>query len=255
MNRVLLHNHSTWSDGRMSLKGVARLAEWLGADAVVMSEHDYCFTSLKWDEYVGACMNASTSECVIIPGIEYSSPDDDFHILTVGTPRFHGARRELVDSLAEIRAEGGATVLAHPLRRNCFARITKEILDQLDAIEIWNRKTDGLLPKKAFFQFARTHELGVTVGMDLHTWRQSFPMWNEMGPDLKVLDGRSIAASLRARETVPACVLGKLVPCLSAESSPALTMLSAAEKCRSVVRDTRDLVRSGWVRSPSSSGH
>jgi predicted metal-dependent phosphoesterase TrpH len=231
----------------MSLDGIAKLGEKLGATAVVMSEHDYCFTPLKWDEYLVACRQASTSRCKVIPGIEYSSPDDDFHVLSVGTPRFHGARRDLVDTLAEIRAEGGATVLAHPSRKNCFGKITPEILDQLDAIEIWNRKTDGLLPVKSYFQFSRARELGTTVGMDLHTWRQIFPMWNEIYSDSRVLDGRSIAASLRQRETVPACIVGKLAPCLGSDVSPALMILSAAERCRRVIRDMRDAIQPGQL--------
>ena len=243
ISRILLHNHSTWSDGCMSLDGVAKLGNRLGAAAVVMSEHDYHFTPLKWDEYVAACREASTSGCVIVPGIEYSSPDDDFHILTVGTPRFHGARRDLVDTLAEVRAEGGATVLAHPSRRNCFEKITREILGQLDAVEIWNRKADGLLPVRSYFKFARKRNLGTTVGMDLHTWRQIFPMWNEMSSDAKTLDGNLIAASLRGRETVPVCITGKLTPSMVSDVSPALAMLSAAETCRRVVRDMRDAIR------------
>src|SRR5271166_6064505 len=59
-HRVLLHNHSTWSDGHMSLNTVARLGEHLGASAVVMSEHDFDFTEIKWEDYVQACREAST---------------------------------------------------------------------------------------------------------------------------------------------------------------------------------------------------
>ena len=69
------------------------------------------------------------------------------------------------ETLAEVRAEGGATVLAHPSRRNCFEKITSEMLGQLDAIEIWNRKADGLLPIRSYFDFARLHNLGATVSM------------------------------------------------------------------------------------------
>jgi len=229
----------------MSLDGIAKLGERLGARAVVMSEHDYHFTPVKWDEYVAACSSASTDRCVVIPGIEYSSPDDEFHVLSVGTPHFHGARRILADTLAAVRAEGGATVLAHPSRKNCFGKVTPELLDNLDAIEIWNRKTDGLMPVKTYFQFARGRELATTVGMDLHTWRQIFPMWNEVYSDSMAFDGRSIAASLRQREIVPACITGKLAPCMNSNFSPALKMLSAADKCRRVVRDMRDAIQPG----------
>jgi predicted metal-dependent phosphoesterase TrpH len=243
ISRVLLHNHSTWSDGRMSLSGIAKLGARLGAAAVVMSEHDYYFSTPKWEEYVVACKQASIAECVIVPGIEYSSPNDDFHVLSVGTPRFHGARRDLIETLAEVRAEGGATVLAHPSRRNCFEKITSEMLGQLDAIEIWNRKADGLLPIRSYFDFARLHNLGATVGMDLHTWKQIFPMWNEVVSGSAAVDGALIATSLRRRQTVPACITGKLATSFVSIGSPALATLSMAETCRRVVRDMRDVIR------------
>ena len=139
VHRILLHNHSTWShDGRMSLGAVARLGDFLGASAVVMSEHDYDFTATKWDDYVGACRQVSTTKCVVVPGIEYSSPNDDIHMITVGSPMFHGARRDLVDVSKEVRAYGGAAVLAHPRRRDCFDKVTSEVLAGIDGVEIWN---------------------------------------------------------------------------------------------------------------------
>ena len=96
-HRVLLHNHSTWSDGQLSLKEVARIGEKLGASAVAMSEHDFDFTPQKWKEYTEACRLESTKSCTLIPGIEYSSVDDNIHVVTVGATSYFGARRNLVE--------------------------------------------------------------------------------------------------------------------------------------------------------------
>src|SRR5258708_39714909 len=103
IHRVVLHNHSTWSDGTMSLATIARLGENLRVSAVIMSEHDFDFTLPKWQDYVEACRLASTPKCQIVPGIEYSSPNDDIHIVTMGTPRFHGARNDLVETISAVR--------------------------------------------------------------------------------------------------------------------------------------------------------
>lgn len=243
VRRVLLHNHSTWSDGRMDLRAVARLGEYLGASAVVMSEHDYEFTPSKWADYIVACRQASTPKCTIVPGIEYSSSDDDLHVVTLGTPNFHGARQDLVQTITAVRAEGGAAVLAHPLRRNCFGKITPEILGVLDGIEIWNRKADGLLPVKVYFDFARSHGLATTVGMDLHTWRQVFPMWNEMEAGPGTLDGNAVATALRQRRIAPACALGNLAPGLERGHSATLAILASAESVRRNLRDARDFLQ------------
>jgi len=227
----------------MSLSVIARLGERLGASAVVMSEHDFDFTPLKWDDYVEACLRASTPGCVMIPGIEYSSPNDDIHVVTMGTPRFHGARRDLLETILAVRMEGGAAVLAHPRRRDVFNKITGDLLDVLDGIEIWNRKVDGLLPVNAYFKLARNRALAPIVAMDLHTWRQVFPMWNEISADPDPLDGKSVATALRERRIAPACVLGRLEAGLDGASSLALRSLVAAEHLRRLLRDIRDAVR------------
>jgi predicted metal-dependent phosphoesterase TrpH len=249
IQRVLLHNHSTWSDGHMSLSTIARLGELLGASAVVMSEHDYDFTSLKWDDYINACRHASTRKCAVVPGIEYSFHNDDIHIVTVGTPYFHGACRDLVDTITAVRAEGGAAVLAHPHRRNCFDKITNEVLTVLDGIEIWNRKVDGLLPTKLYFEFARRHALATTVGMDLHTWRQIFPMWNKIDAGAEPLDGKIVATALRQRTITPACILGGLAASFEGRFSIALGALASAERARCMLRDMRDVIRAHSNRS------
>ena len=244
IQRVLLHNHSTWSDGHMSLNAIARWGELLGASAVVMSEHDYEFTSLKWDDYINACGQASTRTCTIIPGIEYSFSNDEIHVVTVGTPYFHGAHRDLVDTITAVRAEGGAAVLAHPRRRDCFDKITAEVVAVLDGVEIWNRKVDGLLPAKLYFKFARSHSLATTVGMDLHAWRQIFPMWNEIDVGPEPLDGKIVATALRQRKIAPACIVGGLAAGLEGGFSIALGTLASAERLRRVLRNMREVIRS-----------
>jgi hypothetical protein len=242
-DRVLLHNHSTWSDGHMSLTAIARVGERLGAAAVVMSEHDFDFSPTKWEEYVPACQQASTAKCVIIPGIEYSSPNDDIHVVTMGTSRFHGARRDLRETLTAIRSDGGATVLAHPRRRDCFDKVSGDLLDLLDGIEFWNRKVDGLSPVNTYFAFARDRGLAPIVAMDLHTWRQVFPLWNEVPVGPEALDGNRVAAALHKRIIAPACFLGKLEAGLDRGSSLTLASLAAAERFRRLVRDIRDTTR------------
>jgi len=242
VNRILLHNHSTWSDGHMSLNAIARLGEYLHVSAVVMSEHDYYFSPTKWQDYIEACRQASTPRCAIIPGIEYSSPNDDIHIVTMGTPHYHGARKDLVETISALRAEGGAAILAHPRRRDCFDKVSRELISVLDGIEIWNRKVDGLKPVEAYFKFALNHSLATTVVMDLHTWRQIFPMWNEIGAGAQILDGNIVATALRKRQISPACVLGKLRPGLERGSSLSLKTLAVAERSRLFLRDIRDAV-------------
>jgi predicted metal-dependent phosphoesterase TrpH len=241
-HRVLLHNHSTWSDGQLSLKEVVRVGEQFGVSAIAMSEHDFDFTPEKWEAYKQACRLESTKSCQLIPGIEYSSPDDDIHVVTVGAASYFGARRNLVETLAAVRAEGGATILAHPRRRDSFHKITPELLQQIDAIEIWNRKVDGLLPVRSYSAFAKDRNLATTVGMDLHTRRQIFPMWNLVVADHGPVDGKVIATALRSRSIEPACFMGQLSPALAHSFSLEIAILAAAERIRRLLRGLRDIV-------------
>jgi hypothetical protein len=229
----------------MPLEVIARIGERLGAAAIVMSEHDFDFDASKWECYLHACQRASTARCTIVPGIEYSSSNDDIHVVTVGSSDFHGARRDLVETLSAVREGGGAAILAHPRRRDAFHKAGNELLELLDGIEIWNRKLDGLIPVDAFYKFARSNSLAPIVAMDLHTWRQIFPMWNEIPAGSDPIEGSMIANALRRRETTPACIAGKLGAALDRGFSLGLSALAIAENLRCLVRGVRDAVRPG----------
>jgi predicted metal-dependent phosphoesterase TrpH len=240
--RILLHNHSTWSDGQLSLAEIAGLGKCLGASAIAMSEHDFDFTPQKWQDYTEACRLESTKSCALIPGIEYSSSDDNIHIVTVGTTSYFGARGDLLETLSAVRAEGGASILAHPRRRDSFEIITRELLQRIDAIEIWNRKVDGLLPVRSYFKFAKACALAATVGMDLHTRRQIFPMWNVVDAGTGPLDGKTLATALRNRTITPAWIVGNLGPGLDRDFSVGIGTLAVAEGLRRILRDFRDAI-------------
>ena len=208
-----------------------------------MSEHDFDFSPLKWAKYIEACRSESTKSCVLIPGIEYSSPDDNVHVVTIGTMNYFGARRNLLETLSAVRADGGATILAHPRRRNAFSGITSELLRHIDGIEIWNCKVDGLLPVRSYFRFAREQNLATTVGMDLHSRRQIFPMWNLLTARSEPLDGKAIASALRDRLIAPAWLMGNLIPELNRDFSIEIGVLTIAEAVRSTLREVRDATR------------
>ena len=171
-------------------------------------------------------------------------PNDDIHVVTMGASDFHGARRDLVETLSVVRNHGGAAVLAHPRRRDALRGVTTELLDMLDGIEIWNRKLDGLMPVAAYIEFARNNGLSPVVAMDLHTWRQVFPMWNEIQAGDKQIDGDVVAQALRERQIAPGCIAGKLQTSFNGGFSLGLIFLAVAEHVRRHLRDVRDSIRS-----------
>lgn len=177
MLRAVLHAHSDWSyDGHWSLTRIARTFGRLGVDAVMMSEHDTGFDPNLFAEYRAACVDASTSKCRLVPGIEYSSPDNDIHILVWGLDRFLAEHRPVSETLDAVATAGGAAVFAHPARRDAWAAYDPAWTDRLHGMEIWNRKTDGIAPGGHATDLIARTGLAPTVGMDFHKPRNLWPL-------------------------------------------------------------------------------
>ena len=174
---------------------------------------------------------ASTPKCAVIPGIEYSSPNDDIHVVTMGTPRFHGARQDLLETIPAVRARGVQPCLRIRVDATPSTR-SLATYGLLDGIEIWNRKVDGLLPVQAYFRLARNRGLAPIVAMDLHTWRQIFPMWKRYSSRSGAARRQHGGDGLRERQMAPACIVGRLEPGLDGGFSLTLSSLVAAEQLR-----------------------
>jgi len=175
--RVVMHAHSNWSyDGHHSLASIARLYGRLGAHVVMMTEHDTGFDPDRFEEYRLECARATTSDCVIVPGIEYSSPDNDIHILTWGMTGFRGEHRAVDLILEDTRVQGGVAVLAHPVRRRAWEKVDRGWFDLLSGIELWNRKSDGISWGYEALELLRQSGLTAYVGHDFHRHRQLWPL-------------------------------------------------------------------------------
>jgi predicted metal-dependent phosphoesterase TrpH len=200
---VVLHAHSEWSyDASWPLPAIARLFGALGVGAVMMTEHDDGFSGARFADYRAACAAASTPRCALIPGIEYSSPDNDIHILTWGLDRFLGEHRPVAETLAGVAAAGGVAVFAHPARRDAWARYEDAWTPLLSGVEIWNRKTDGLAPGARALELMRRTGLPGLAGVDFHRINQVYPLDHRLaaaGADA----GAAVVAAIRAGALAP----------------------------------------------------
>jgi hypothetical protein len=176
--RVAAHIHSSWSyDAEWSLEDIARAFRRRRYDAVLMSEHDRGFDQQRWLDYQQACKSASTANILLIPGIEYEDADNVVHTPVWGDHvPFLGAGRPTLELLRAAHTEGAVAVLAHPWRRNAISRYEPGWAPFLSAVEIWNRKYDGLAPHQEAGAFADRDGFGPFVSLDFHTRRQFFPL-------------------------------------------------------------------------------
>jgi hypothetical protein len=241
--RVVLHAHSDWSyDGHWPLPRIARLYGRLGIDAVMMTEHDSGFPPARFAEYRAACAEASTPRCTLVPGIEYSSPENDIHILSWGMRDFLGEHRPVLETLRALRAAGGVAVLAHPVRRAAWRQVTPEWLALLDGIELWNRKSDGISWGTEALDLIAAHGLPATVGHDFHRPRHLWPLSQQFTlpplPDARpeTLE-TALVAALRRGESRP-MAFGR--PLRGDGRRPSALPHPALERARRRLRDLRD---------------
>lgn len=176
--RVAAHVHSSWSyDAEWSLHDIARAFRQRRYDVVLMSEHDRSFDERTWAEYQLACQQASTGGILLVPGIEYEDSDGVVHVPVWGEQvPFLGSGRPTLDVLRSAKAENAIAVLAHPWRRQAISRYQPEWGPLLSAVEIWNRKYDGVAPSHQLRQFAAREGISPFVSLDFHTRRQFFPL-------------------------------------------------------------------------------
>lgn len=192
MVRAAAHVHSEWSDdGSWTLGRIAATFARLGHDVVLMSEHSRGFSAAKWREYADACQQASSDQLLLVPGIEYGDGDDVVHMPVWGHVPFLGDARPIGRLLAEASEAGGIAVWAHPWRRDAWRRLEPSWLDHLAAVEVWNRKYDGIAPSRAAVALARREGMRASVALDFHTRRQLFPLTLGLG-----IDGRPTVAAV-----------------------------------------------------------
>ena len=112
------HVHSSWSyDGSWSLKDLAARFAARGCRVLMMTEHDRGFTASRYEQYREACAHATSSEILVLPGIEYSDRDNRIHVLAWGSGTFLGEGLPTGEMLEAVRATEGVAVFAHPGRK------------------------------------------------------------------------------------------------------------------------------------------
>ena len=170
------HLHSTWSyDGSWPIATMADAFSRRGYRVMMMTEHENGFTQARYAEFRDECERVTSEKMYVLPGIEYSDPDNRVHVLVWGAP-FLGERLRTEALLDAVAAADGVAVFAHPFRRAAWECFTPRWAETLLGIEAWNRKYDGWAPGEAASALLETNAQIPFVGLDFHTSRQFFPL-------------------------------------------------------------------------------
>jgi hypothetical protein len=244
--RAAVHLHSTWSyDGRWTLKEVATKLARLRFDALLMTEHDRGFSDDRWAEYREACREVSdTVGVTVIPGLEYSDASGVFHVPTWGSQEFLGEELPADELASRLKGAASMTMLAHPARRDACDALDGRWLELVRGIEVWNRRYDGMAPRRRALALCEAHPGFLpVVGLDLHSGRQLSPLVMEIQ-----LDGARTPGTIVTRLAAGHCrptAFG--VPIERFSHGPALTMLERADRGWKSLKRTRHQVRA-WRR-------
>ena len=236
--RIAVHVHSEWSyDARWSLPALAEAFAKRRYDAVLMSEHDRTFDEQRWREYRQACADTSDDRILLVPGMEYEDADSVVHVpVWAEEMPFLGAARPTVELLRDAHDAGAFCVLAHPWRRDAFARYDAEWTRYLGAVEIWNRQYDGIAPNPEGLGLARRLGLQPFVGLDFHTRRQFFPLALSVEIEPPLSGGAVIRALQEGRFRAEAMGMSALRFAQGVPAVPARAAEHARRRLRGPVR-------------------
>ncbi|WP_123029572.1 CehA/McbA family metallohydrolase [Mycolicibacterium stellerae] len=215
-----LHTHTVHSDGRRRIEEMAAAAEAAGLDFIVSTDHNTNSANRAW--------TASSTDLEVIAGEEVTTRHG--HWLAVGLPQGgwvdwrYGPRDGVFsDYAAQVRADGGLVVAAHPSvpLPGCAWEFGYH---DVDAIEVWNGvwNVDDELSLRIWHQLLRQGRRVTAVG----------------GSDSHVSDqpvGRPQTIVFAEELSTPGIVDGlRRGRCYVAESGAVSLVLNASHDCNTV---------------------
>lgn len=234
------HVHSEWSyDARWTLRDLADAFAERGYRVLLLAEHDRNFCSSRFRDFRAACVEASSRDMLVVPGIEYSDAENVVHIPTWGLNSFLGEGLPTLQLLEAVTANGGVAIFAHPARRKAWMHYDPSWIKHLAGIEVWNRKYDGWAPSSIAAGLQRASGLLPFVSLDFHERNQFFPLSMELNIAGTVTE-QIVVNSIRAGHFQAAVLSGPAERFLSGWRR---LLLTPAEQMRSFAASLRRSIR------------
>jgi hypothetical protein len=167
-----LHTHTVHSDGRRRLEEMADAATTAGLDFIVSTDHNTNSANRAWT-------SAATRDLEIVAGEEVTTRHG--HWLAIGLPpegwvdwRYAPRDGVFEDYAAQVRADGGLVVAAHPAvpLPGCAWEFGYQ---DVDAIEVWNGQwnVDDEMTLRIWHQLLRQgRRIAAVGGSDSHVATQ-----------------------------------------------------------------------------------
>ncbi len=157
-----LHVHTSplSTDSALTPDALMRRLIELGMSAVCVTEHNRMWAAVEAREL------SERYEMPVLRGMEVST--NAGHVLVFGLEEFRPEMFTVERLCAAVQAEGGAAVLAHPVREPRFRRLWSEVRDLFHALEALNGDDNGGAADLVF-SIARSQGMPTTGGSDAHS--------------------------------------------------------------------------------------
>ncbi len=182
MFKAELHVHTTYSDGRDSVRNVLTAAATKGLDVIAITDHDCVEASLEARDIVAE----EHIPLIVITGSEVTTKSG--HLLVYGIEENIDARMSIEDSCKAARELGGLSFLAHPFDFLRGGTLRVSDFRFVDGVEVFNAKSYvNFLAKR----YAKRFRKPGIAGSDAHSSRS-------VGTAVTLLSSATLKALLNA---------------------------------------------------------
>ena len=189
--RFDLHLHSYHSfDGVMAPRHMVALAKRRGLHGIAVTDHN----SVRGGS--AAFDLQCDDDFLVIPGTEIATDIGDILGLFV-TEEIQS--RQCTDVIAEMRAQGGVVILPHPFSHH--RDLTPELLEQFDAVEVYNGRDRRDLSDQIRNELARPYGLTEMGNSDAHLYWEIGQAYNEL--DIEDFSGEGVRHALLSGQCHP----------------------------------------------------
>ncbi len=138
-----VHMHSIYSDGSGEVPDIAKFADEIGLDYIIITDHN-TLRALK-EGFEGWYNNT-----LVLVGCEINDKENKNHYLAFGIEDAFSTRINAKEYVKKIKEAGGAGFIAHPHEKRAHMKEhppypwTEWDTDDFDGIEIWNHMSEWM---------------------------------------------------------------------------------------------------------------
>lgn len=196
------HAHTRFSDGFLSPLDVVLQARRRGLDVLAITEHNLTFPG-----QIARWYSQRLDGPIVLVGEEVTT--NRFHLHGIGLTRRVDASQSVRDVIADIHAQGGVAIAAHPVRR--FWPTFEPVRDRLDGAEVMHPLVFGGASRSAGWRWEEIRQFYVKARADGHPLMaigsSDYHFFSPLGVCRTLLFTRGqteadVMEALRARRTV-----------------------------------------------------